>query len=360
MAFDEPLLVTTKVVGPEASLSAAGSQPALVIATWTVLPAPPALATAVLVSLSPPSVPTSSTDRRRDDGDAGDRGAHARAHRVGSEDDGEHRNRVEQPAHDLDHRRLGMDPEDAGDERLPDRAGADDGAQVQRLRLAADDPAGLRRRVQRGGDEARGHQDEHDARGTEEAREVQPQAAAVDPEAERDGGGQAEHDAQAGGHRVGRVVEGGEQEDRGLEALAQHREEGHCHEGQGRALGQRAGRLILQLALEIARMLGHPHDHVGDHRHRHERDDGLEALLLAVRKLVVDDPQYDGHGDAQRDGQADPQPHGAQRIATLLAAQEGGDDPHDQRGLEALAQGDHERRQHVNLRVSRLGGPNCD
>jgi hypothetical protein len=69
--------------------------------------------------------------------------------------------------------------------------------------------------------------------------------------------------------------------------------------------------------------------------------------------------KHDGHGDAERDGQADPQPHRAQRVATLLAAQEGGDDPHDQRGLEALAQGDHERRQHVYLRIGRLGGPNC-
>ena len=61
MTFDEPLLVTTKVVGPEASFSVAGSQPASVIATLTVLPGAAALATAALVSLSPPSVPTSST-----------------------------------------------------------------------------------------------------------------------------------------------------------------------------------------------------------------------------------------------------------------------------------------------------------
>ena len=158
-------------------------------------------------------------------------------------------------------------------QRLPDRARADDGAEVQRLRLAADDPARLGRRVQRRGDEAGGHEDEHDARDAEEAREVQAHAAAVDPEAERDGGDEAEHDAEAGGHRIGRVVEGGEQEDRGLEALAQHGEEGHRDERHGRALGQRAGRLVLQLALEVAGVLGHPHDHVGDHRDRHERDD---------------------------------------------------------------------------------------
>ena len=53
--------------------------------------------------------------------------------------------------------------------------------------LAADDPAGLGRRVQRGGDEARGHEHEDHAGDAEEAREVQAHAAAVDPVAERDG-----------------------------------------------------------------------------------------------------------------------------------------------------------------------------
>jgi hypothetical protein len=77
-------------------------------------------------------------------------------------------------------------------------------------------------------------------------------------------------------------------------------------------------------------VLGHPHDHVGDHRDGHERHDRLEALLLAMGKLVVDDPQHDRHRHAQGDGEADAQPHGAQRVATALPAQEGGDDPHDQ------------------------------
>jgi len=116
--------------------------------------------------------------------------------------------------------------------------------------------------------------------------------------------------------------------------------------------------MLLELALEVARVLGHPDDHVGDHPHRHEGDDGLQALLLAMRQLVVDDAQHDRHRDAQRDRQADAEPHRAQSIRALLPAQEGGDDAHDERGLKALAQRDHERRQHVNLRGSRLGGPN--
>ena len=128
-------------------------------------------------------------------------------------------------------------------------------------------------------------------------------------------------------------------------------------ERHGGALGQRAGRLLLQLALEVARMLGHPDDHVGDHRDGHERDDGLEALLLAVRQLVVDDrAARRRRATHSATASADAQPHRAQRVAPPLPAQEGGDDAHDQRGLEALAQGDHERRQHVVCRA-RLRGP---
>ena len=98
-------------------------------------------------------------------------------------------------------------------------------------------------------------------------------------------------------------------------------------------------------------MLGHPDDHVGDHRDGHQGDDRLEALLLALGQLVVDEAQDHGNGHAERDGQADAHPHRAQGIRAPLALEEGGDDAHDERGLEALAQGDHERRQHGILRV---------
>jgi hypothetical protein len=68
-------------------------------------------------------------------------------------------------------------------------------------------------------------------------------------------------------------------------------------------------------------------------------------------QLVVDDAQDDGDRHAQRDGQADAEPHRAQGVGPPLALEEGGDDAHDERGLEALAKGDHERRQHGILRV---------
>jgi hypothetical protein len=42
-------------------------------------------------------------------------------------------------------------------------------------------------------------------------------------------------------------------------------------------------------------------------------------------------------------------PHLAQRAAPCVAAQEGGDDADDERGLDALAQTDHEGRDHTAL-----------
>ena len=184
--------------------------------------------------------------------------------------------------------------------------------------------------------------------------EVQPQGPAVDAEAEADGDGEAEHHPETRRPRVARIVERGEQEDRRLEALAQHGQEGHGHERHRRALGQSARGVLLQLPLEVAGVLGHPDDHVGDHPDRDERHDRLQALLLAVGELVVDDPQHDRHGKAQHHGQADAEPHRAQRVRASLAAQEGGDDADDERGLEALAQRDHERRQQGNLQRPRV------
>ena len=83
---------------------------------------------------------------------------------------------------------------------------------------------------------------------------------------------------------------------------------------------QRPGGLLLQLALEVAGVLGHPDDHVGDHRDGHEGHDRLEALLLALGQLVVDDAQHDGDRDADCDGEADAHPHRAQGVRAAPGA----------------------------------------
>ncbi len=84
-------------------------------------------------------------------------------------------------------------------------------------------------------------------------------------------------------------------------------------------------------------------------------DDGLETLLLLLRQGLVEDLQADRDADAQREREQDTGPHGAKRIPSSLLAQERGDDPYDQRGLDALSQPDHERRQHDS---SLIGHPN--
>ena len=82
--------------------------------------------------------------------------------------------------------------------------GLDDGAEVQRLRLAAGDPAGLGRGVQRRGDEPGGDDHQHDPGDAEEARQVEVHAAAVDHVPEDDRHRDPEHHAEAG--RRGVVV----------------------------------------------------------------------------------------------------------------------------------------------------------
>ena len=64
----------------------------------------------------------------------------------------------------------------------------------------------------------------------------------------------------------------------------------------------------------------------------------------------------DADGDADDDGRDDPDPHRAQGVAPSLLAQEAGDDADDERGLDPLAEADHETGQHVAL-TSRIRVP---
>ena len=55
---------------------------------------------------------------------------------------------------------------------------------------------------------------------------------------------------------------------------------------------------------------------------RGDADDRLQALLLALRQLLVEQLERDADGDADRDRRADAEPHRAQRVAPALLAQE--------------------------------------
>ena len=145
---------------------------------------------------------------------------------------------------------------------------------------------------------------------------------------------------------VGRVLEGGEQEDRGLEALAQDGEEGHRDQRHRRAAGQRARRLALEFGLDRPRVAGHPDDHVADRRHGDQTDDRLQPLLLFLREFFAEDVEADADRGAEDDRDRDPDPHLAERVPAPLLDQEGGDDADDERGLDALSQGDYEGGDH--------------
>ena len=88
-------------------------------------------------------------------------------------------------------------------------------------------------------------------------------------------------------------------------------------------------------------MAAHPDDHEGDDPDRREPDHGLQLLLLALRKLLVEELQGDTHRGAQADCDRDPDPDVPKGLPLALLAQERRDDPDDQRRFEALAEPDH-------------------
>jgi hypothetical protein len=100
----------------------------------------------------------------------------------------------------------------------------------------------------------------------------------------------------------------------------------------------------------------HPDDHVADGADRDQADDRLQALLLLLGQLLPDDFEGYGDADAEPDRDRNPHPHLPHRIAAALLDQEGGDDADDQRGLDALSQGDYESRDHAGwFSLGRLG-----
>ena len=118
----------------------------------------------------------------------------------------------------------------------------------------------------------------------------------------------AERGAGTGEPRPIRLLERGEQEHRGFEALTEHREERHDHQAEGRALDQRHLGPLLEIALEVGRVPAHPHDHPRDHPDRDQGDDRLELLLLLLREVLLRDPERDRDRGAQEDRGRDAEP----------------------------------------------------
>ena len=230
----------------------------------------------------------------------------------------------------------------------------DQPGQVDDLLLADIEPARLVRGAEGGHHESCGDQGEQQAGDLEEAGEVDVDATAIDAVAQEHGYADSEDRAQCRRHGVVAGVESRDEENRRFESLAEHREECHHHERDRRTLVDRVGGRGLQVALEIACVLTHPHNHVRDHRDGDDADDGFEAFLLALRQVARQHLESNGNSDADGDGDADPDPHPAQSVGAALASEEGRDDAHDERRLEPLAEADDEGREHVSLRFVRF------
>ena len=239
-----------------------------------------------------------------------------------------------------------LPPEHPGQQRRRPRARHDQPREIQRLPLAGVQPARLVRAVQRARHQPRCDEHEHEPGDAEEAREVQPHAAAIDQRADRDRAGQAEHRTKPRRTRIVRVLEDREQEDHGLQPFADHGEERHRDERGGRARCQRRPRALAQLPGQPARVAAHPHDHEAHDPDRGHADHGLQPFLPALRQLLVEHLEQRADGGADDNGRDDPDPHRAQGVAPTLLAQEAGDDADDERGLDPLPEADHETGQH--------------
>ena len=104
--------------------------------------------------------------------------------------------------------------------------------------------------------------------------------------------------------------------------------------------------LALERRLDAARVAAHPDDHVGDRGDRDQADHRLQPLLLLLGQLLRRPRRGRRRRRCRARSRSRRRPtSGASRPASLLD-QEGGDDADDQRGLDALSQGDDESRDH--------------
>jgi hypothetical protein len=221
-------------------------------------------------------------------------------------------------------------------------------AHVEHHRLQVVPHAAFVQLAQHAGQQARGHQENEQARVAKEAAQVEPHAARVQPPADR-------HRHRDAGQRAhGRLpaaalLEHGQQEEHRFQPLARHGQEHHADERPAlpvRALRERLVDGGLQLALDGARSLAHPEHHRGQHDHGDEPDHAFEQLLLLLRKLRRQQLQAGTGEQRQRRGQQHADPHcGHQRAAPALL-EVAGNDADDQRGFDAFAQHDEKGDEH--------------
>ena len=225
--------------------------------------------------------------------------------------------------------------------------------QVERDPGATRQQAGVLEIAEPVGEHPGGDHDQHDRGPVEEHPDVHPDRPVVQQPAQRDRG----RDADRGtGQRRGRLPgRAGRrpQEQRGLQALAAHREE--------RGEGQRPGadesgapHLAAQVRGETGRGAPHPEDHPGDQAHGEHAEQAADRLLRPARQIGDRERQDGGEAARQhhRAEHAQPYRRGRHPAAVLAVrwrglAHRGEQYAHHQAGLKALAQPDQQVRNAV-------------
>ena len=138
--------------------------------------------------------------------------------------------------------------------------------------------------------------------------------------------------AVGGGRRLA------DQEERGLDALADDRDERQDGQGRGGPVVDRPIDRRVELAPDAARLAAHPEQHPGHDRggddHRQAFEQLLVWLLEAADRLEQDDAEEGAQ--PEREPGAEEDPREVARVAGL--GQIGTDDRDDQRGLDAFAE----------------------
>ena len=111
------------------------------------------------------------------------------------------------------------------------------------------------------------------------------------------------------------------------------------------AAAQGAVELGLEVALHRARVRGHPEDHARGERDGDERVGPAQDLLRLERQGLGAPREDDAQQERDRGGDRDAEPHLGEHVAAPALDEVRDEDADDERGLEALAQGDEQIRQ---------------
>ncbi len=217
---------------------------------------------------------------------------------------------------------------------------ADDGADVTHFCLRGGQDTVFGELVEAGDEELEGDEIEDDGGDAEEALQVDFDRAANEQDAENDRDGDAQNGAREA-HNLCRVQRDGRQDKDRLNTFAQDEQEDEEEEASGVGFFERLGDFSFDFTLHGFGCLVHEPDHGNDEGGGGEHDPAFEDIGIEVG--ASDD---DGAEDRGRDGRAERPEDRAFELRAANFGQVGEDDADDERGFDALAEGDDECLEH--------------